>query len=70
MYQAADLASLGLIVELLRQFRNPKIRETYQEEYDTMDVSLAWEGERVASAQLYCRFRSHRCSMSCCTSLS
>jgi len=38
VYQAADLASLGLIVELLRQFRNPKIRESYQEEFDTMDV--------------------------------
>jgi len=38
VYQAADLASLGLVLELLRQFRKPQLRQTYQEEFDTMDV--------------------------------
>lgn len=38
VYQSADLTSLLFVLELLLCFEEPRLRATYQEEYDTMDL--------------------------------
>jgi hypothetical protein len=44
VYQAADLASLGIVFHLLTLFYDPTLRKTYQDEHDSMDVYKALPG--------------------------
>jgi hypothetical protein len=44
VYQAADIASLACVFQILNLKNDPTLRSTYQEQYDTMDVKRALPG--------------------------